>query len=229
VVSCSTEVQGDVNTGNDRQTRNLTVAFYDNEVSQILHPSQGQILYFGDTIRPKAVVQDNSQYSYPASVKIYCQIRNSQTIYLDSLSRNYNPGTTDTINFPIIPITGVGEGVYQCSVWVVRNNDLVPTNDYKTVWFNIRDPNGIYSEELSPVISQNQKLKTISLRIYNVSGRLVSSRFYYNITQQTLTQSLNQLNNLSAGIYFIHTIATPLDDNSQPIKLSRKLIILSHN
>lgn len=225
-VSCSTEVQGDVNISNDKQTSNLTVAFYDNEVSQILSPFAGQILYFGDTIKPQAIVKDNSEYSYPASVKIYCQIRNNQAIYLDSLSRIYNPGITDTINFPIIPITGVNEGAYQCSVWVVRDNDLVPTNDYKTVQFNIRDPNGIEWDESSPSPNNTHNFQSVTMKLFNISGRLINTQVFYQPIEDMLKHPRHWFKNLASGIYFLHITAIPSDHQSPLYTKTEKVIIL---
>jgi len=228
-VSCSTEVFGDPNFANDKQTAQLTVAYYDNEIQSILNPTEGGRYFFNDTITPTAIIKDNSEFAYPSSIKVYSLMQICHIIYQDSIQKISLPGTTDTIMFSPKPLIDESEGVYTCSVWVVRDNDLVSTNNQKSVLFNILDPNGINAEELSPVISQDQKLKTVSLRIYNISGRLVSSEFYCNTTKQTSNQTWNHISNLSPGIYFIHIIATPLEDNSQPIKLSRKLIKLPHN
>jgi beta-lactamase superfamily II metal-dependent hydrolase len=229
IVTCSTEVQGDVNTNNDRQVGNLTVAFYDNEVSEILSPSQGQILFYGDTIRPKAIVKDNSEYSNPAQVKIYCLIHNNQVIYLDSLTRIYNPGITDTINFPAMSITPVSEGVYQCSVWVVRNNDLMPSNDYKTVQFIIHDPNGIEWNESSPSLVNNQDFRLVTLKLYNISGRLINTQIFYRSVDNILKQPRHWFKNLASGIYFLHITAIPSDHNSAPFTQTKKIVILPNN
>lgn len=228
-VSCSTEVQGDVNTNNDRQTNNLTVAFYDNEVEQILSPFAGQIFFFGDTLFPKAIIKDNSEYSFPTTVKIYSLIRNSQIIYIDSAERTYYPGATDTILFSAKLITGVSEGVYQCSVWVVRDNDLVPTNNYKTVQFNIRDPNSIEWDESLSFQVNNQDFRLVTLKLYNISGRLINTRIFQRPVDDILKQPRRWFKNLSSGIYFLHITAIPSNHNSAQITQTKKILILPNN
>jgi hypothetical protein len=150
-------------------------------------------------------------------------------IYLDSLTRIYNPGIADTINFPVMPISPVTEGAYQCSVWVVRNNDLVPTNDYKTVQFYIRDPNGIEWDESSPLPVNTYNFQSVTMKLFNISGRLINTQIFYRPVDNILKQPRHWFKNLASGIYFLHITAIPSDHNSAPVTQTKKIVILANN
>ncbi|MEO0083061.1 MAG: MBL fold metallo-hydrolase [candidate division WOR-3 bacterium] len=207
-VICSTEVFGDTNCSNDKQTMTLVVAFYDSELAGILEPMPFSQFYLGDTLIPKAIVKDNSAYAYPCSVKIFCLIRNNNIIYFDSLERYSTPQTTDTIIFSPLVISGLEQGVYQCSMWVRRENDLVTTNDYQSVIFSILDPNSITEEKISPIINPHPGL---IISMYDVSGRIVKT-----ITTNNFRVSNIWFNNILPGVYFLQ-----IDG-----KHTKKLIIL---
>ena len=228
-VVCSTEVFGDTFCANDKQTSSLIIAFYDSELQEILSPTSNSQFYFGETLTPMAIIKDNSEYAFPTSVKVFCLIKNNNIIYFDSLERISTPQMTDTINFTPIPLLGMAEGVYTCSVWVVRNNDLVSANNYKSVQFTILDPNGIFSEELSPYPGQNQQFKSVVMKLYNISGRLVKTQKLHRPADNIIKQQSNWFSNISPGIYFLHITGIPLDNQSVEIKSIRKLVILPHN
>jgi len=136
-VKCSTEVPQDLDSTNDRKTANLTVAFYDAELKEIVVPAVNDTFFTNESIVPKVIVKDNSEFSYPSLVKVYCRIRGVTTIYLDSVQRTLVPGNSDTIVFTKKSLSGINKGIYTCSTWVVRNLDLVPNNNVKTRQFVI--------------------------------------------------------------------------------------------
>jgi len=234
-VVCSTEVFGDSDPSNDKQTSSLTVAFYDSEIQSILNPTAGSTFFLTETITPKIIIKDNSEFSNAVPVKIFCKITNSSIIYFDSLQWISFPGITDTLTFNPLSLNGVNEGIYQCSVWVVRDNDLVLANNAQSVQFTILDPNGIFSEELSPYPGQNQQFKSVVMKLYNISGRLVKTQTYCRsgfltaISCFIATGKSLLLSNISPGIYFLHITGIPLDNQSAEIKSIRKLVILPHN
>jgi beta-lactamase superfamily II metal-dependent hydrolase len=225
-VVCSTEVFGDTFCGNDKQTSTLVVAFYDNELQEILSPRANSQFYFGETLFPQVIIKDNSEYAYPSSVKVFCLIRNNDIIYFDSLQRNSISQTTDTIIFSPMPILGISEGVYQCSVWVTRNNDLVTTNNVQSVQFTILDPNSIIEEQILSIPYNNLKFKTLQMKLYNISGRLVKVQTIYNPSDNVIKPSDNWLKNLPPGIYFLHLIGTTADKQKPAITITKKIIIL---
>ncbi|MBS4016167.1 MAG: hypothetical protein KGZ86_07040 [Candidatus Latescibacteria bacterium] len=228
LVTCSTEVYGDTSSLNDKQTGQLTVAFYDSEVQNILEPVSGVIYYYYDTITPTAIIKDNSEYSYPTSVKIFSQLRNnSQIIYQDSTERTSIPGTIDTVIFTPYQIASNDEGTYLCSVWVRRDNDLILNNNYQVSQFTILNPNHI-SEELSSLNDNNQTYRTVDIKLFNAAGRLLHTRTIYNQPARINYNSLNWINNLPPGIYFMHSIATPSENKLKPVKSTRKILILPH-
>lgn len=137
-VKCSTEVPQDLDSTNDRKTANLTVAFYDAELKEIVVPVVNDTFFTNESIVPKVIVKDNSEFSYPSLVKVYCRIRCVTTIYLDSVQRTLVPGNSDTIVFTKKSLSGVNEGIYTCSTWVVRILDLVPSNNVKFQQFVIK-------------------------------------------------------------------------------------------
>jgi hypothetical protein len=137
-VKCSTEVPKDLDSTNDRITANLTVAFYDAELKDIIVPAINDTFFTNESISPKVIVKDSSEFSNPTLAKIYCQIKGFSTIYLDSVQRTLIPGNTDTITFTKKSLSTASEGNYTCSTWVVRNMDLVPNNNIKTHQFYIK-------------------------------------------------------------------------------------------
>jgi competence protein ComEC len=228
-VTCSTEVYGDTCSVNDKQTTQLTVAFYDSEVQNIIEPALNNIFYYHDTITPTVIIKDNSEYSNPTSIKIFSQLRNnSQVIYLDSTQRTSIPGRTDTVIFTPYQISNSGEGTYLCSVWVCRDNDLITNNNYQTAQFTILDPNGIADEEISTYDDNNQTYRTVTLKLFNAAGRLLNTQKIYNQPARINYNSLNWIHNLRPGIYFVHSTAVPSDNSLKPVKSTRKLLILPH-
>lgn len=225
-VVCSTEVFGDSDPSNDKQTLSLTVAFYDSEIQSILNPTAGSTFFLTETITPKIIIKDNSEFSNAVPVKIFCKITNSSIIYSDSLQWISFPGITDTLTFNPLSLNGVNEGIYQCSVWVVRDNDLVSANNYKSVQFSILDPNGIVEEELSLLPVYNQKFKTLQMKLYNLSGRLVKMQTLQNPSDNATKHSDNWFKNISPGIYFLHTIGIPLNNQYIKTKSTQKIVIL---
>jgi competence protein ComEC len=218
-VFCSTEVYGDIS---------LVVAYYDNEIEQILTPAMGSVSYFSDTIVPKVIFKDNSEFANPALVKIYCLIRNQNTVYIDSLQKISNPGITDTLFFSPMPIIGLSEGIYACSVWVERSNDLSPENNSQATQFTILDPNSISEPALSsPVLSHMHKI--IEMRLYNVTGQMLSNAIFYNTTENLILKGTNWFGKIPPGIYFIHSTGMPIDKKYSPHITTRKLVILPNN
>ncbi|MEO0083059.1 MAG: T9SS type A sorting domain-containing protein [candidate division WOR-3 bacterium] len=136
-VKCSTEVLRDTNKSNDCKIANLTVAFYDAELKDIITPTINDTFYTNESIAPKVVIKDNSEYSSPTFCKVYCQLKGVIPIYFDSVLQLFSPGNIDTITFRKISLAGINDGVYKCSTWVVRNNDLVPSNNVKSALFFI--------------------------------------------------------------------------------------------
>lgn len=131
IVVCSTEVAQDSNSANNRKSANLTVSFYDSELSLIRQPPSEDTLVLSEIIIPQVIVKDNSAYSYPALTKIFFRITGNTIIYLDSVQRTLSPSQTDTITFTSKPLAEVLPGVYRCSSWVIRNNDQIPDNNHK--------------------------------------------------------------------------------------------------
>jgi competence protein ComEC len=228
-VICSTEVLGDSNPTNDKQTNSLTVAFYDSELSEIINPANNSTFYLNETLTPTAIVKDNSEFALPESIKVFCIIHICHIVYYDSIQKISIPGMTDTIRFASIPLINEDEGVYICSVWVTRVNDCLANNNSQSVQFNILNPNGIISDEPLTGLTQNQQFKTISMKLYNISGRLIQTKLIQNPSDKITNLSNNWLSNISPGIYFLHTVAIPLDNISQVLKSSRKILILPHN
>ncbi len=140
LVSCSTEVPRDTNRTNDKKYLNLTVAYYDAELKDILIPIANDTFLTTESIAPKVIVKDNSQYSYSTLAKIYCLIKGTSTIYSDSIQHLLIPGGTDTFTFTKKPLTGVNQGNYVCSTWVTRINDMNPSNNKKSRQFYIKTP-----------------------------------------------------------------------------------------
>lgn len=227
---CSTEVYGDILPTNDKKTASLTVAYYDNQILSILNPASSSVFYYNDTITPKVIIKDNSEYSYPALIKVFSIIKNnSNIIYNDSFEYSSFSGSIDTITFTPYQITNADEGVYLCSVWVVRNNDLILSNNYLVTQFNIVNPHGITDENISNHNEYNKTFKTAILRLYNISGQLLNTQTIHNPNAQTIHQSLKLTNNLKPGIYFIQTTTIPLDDKYKQGKATRKIVILPNN
>ncbi|MCX8014768.1 MAG: T9SS type A sorting domain-containing protein [candidate division WOR-3 bacterium] len=194
-VLCSTEVFGDTNRANDKQTATVVVSFYDSELAEILSPMPFSQFYFGDTIIPKAIINDNSAYAPPCSIKVFCLIRNNNIIYFDSLTRYSIPQLTDTLTFSPLIITGLDEGVYQCSVWVSRENDLLTTNNSQSVQFSILNSNNISEEKILPIINNHNQLL---IKIYDISGRIVKT-----MTINSSAIANNLFDNILPGVYFL--------------------------
>lgn len=225
-LTCSTEVYGDTCSVNDKQIGQLTVAYYDSEVQNIIEPALNNIFYYYDTITPRAIIKDNSEYCYPTLIKIFSQIRNnSQVIYLDSTERTSIPGIIDTVIFTSYQIAGIDEGTYLCSVWVRRDNDLTPDNNYQTNQFTIFNPNHI-SEELLSAHDNNLTYRAVDIKLFNAAGRLLNTQTIYNQPARINFNSLNLINNLPPGIYFMHSTTTPSNNKLKLVKSTRKLIIL---
>lgn len=229
-ISCSTEVFGDTNHLNDKQTSNITVAFYDNAVEQILNPANSTIFYYNEIINPCVIIRDNSAYCYPTSVKIYCQIRNINSIvYSDSIEHISLPGEIDTFNFQPFFIPNINEGSYICSVWVRRENDLIAANNFLTTQFSILDPAGITEQERPLSDKFNNQFKEVVFKIYNANGQLLKSLIVDNLNKSINYQTLLYLsNNLKPGIYFLQSVATSIIDNKKIVS-RQKLVVLSTN
>jgi beta-lactamase superfamily II metal-dependent hydrolase len=157
-VRCSTEVPDDSNHTNDRQTKNLTVAFFDAELKEIVIPTVTDTFFTNESITPKVVIRDNSQFSNPALVKVYCQI-SSSSFYLDSVQTILNPGATDTIVFAKKSLAGLINSVYRCSTWVKRIYDCDLSNNFKSVNFVINIPSTVTWEPLSPLLYEVKGVK----------------------------------------------------------------------
>ncbi len=227
-VVCSTEVFGDTNCDNDKQVAPLVVAFYDSEIQQISSPSQGSTFYFNDTLIPEIIIKDNSEYANPTTVKVFCLIRNNNLIYIDSLERMSYPGTTDTLTFSPMPIVGINESVYTCSVWVERSNDLSPENNIQTTQFTILDPNAISEPSVpSPILFQSYK--AIEIRLYSVTGQMIHNKILHNTTQDMSLETNNWFGKIPPGIYFLQSIGIPTDKNYPQHIKTRKLVILPNN
>ncbi|MCX7786024.1 MAG: MBL fold metallo-hydrolase [candidate division WOR-3 bacterium] len=223
-VVCSTEVFGDTNQTNDKQTKSLVVAFYDSEITDILNPITNNAYFLSETITPTVIVKDNSEYAYPSSVKVYCFIRNDTAIYSDSMEILSFPGRSDTITFTPLILQGLSAGVYVCSVAVVRDVDLVSANNIRSFQFTVLNPSGI-SEKPNSVLNPNQRFKLTISKLFDVSGRLIQSQVFSTSADKTNTiEYWSKI--IPQGIYFLHITKIP-DDNQQPTKLMRKLIILS--
>ncbi len=196
-VSCSTEVPRDTFRNNDKKTASLTVAFYDAELKQIIKPTANDTFFTTETLRPKVVVRDNSQYSNQSSVKIFFQIDNS-TIYIDSIPGIFYPGMTDTFLFKPILLSNIGTGIHRCSSWVRRDNDLVPMNNYKTLSFFVKNPTNVPWESLPSIplgakgVKDGGCLVASNENIYALKGNNTREFYVYNPINRTW-QSKNQI------------------------------------
>ncbi len=209
-VSCSTEVFGDTNPDNDKQTRSLVVAYYDSEIAEILSPQPNGSYYFTETIMPTVVIKDNSQFAYPSLVNIYCLIKNDSTVYYDSLRVLSLPGAIDTISFTPFVLQGLASGAYICSVWVARDIDLMGTNNTATVQFNVVDPTGISERDVTPNVNSFLNFKIVAYKLYDVNGRVVKFQHFSDVSNVNLNSD-DWLKNISSGIYFLHITKVPYD------------------
>ncbi len=228
-ISCSTEVLGDTDHLNDKQTGSVTVAFYDNTIEQILNPANNAIFYYNQNIYPSAIIRDNSAYCYPTSIKIFCQIKNINSIvYSDSIDHLSRPGSIDTVYFQPFYVPNTYEGTHICSVWVRRENDLIPTNNFLTTQFSILDPAGITNQEKPSYDKFNDRFKEVVFKIYNANGQLLKSLTVTNPNKSINYKALYLLTNLKPGIYFVQSIAISIIDNKKTVS-RRKLVVLSTN
>ncbi|MCX7785788.1 MAG: T9SS type A sorting domain-containing protein, partial [candidate division WOR-3 bacterium] len=184
-ISCSTEVPRDIASHNDKKTALLTVSFYDTELKDIIKPTVNETLFTTETLRPKVIIKDNSAYSYPSSVKVFFQIRNN-SIYLDSMPRILNPGKTDTLIFKPLILSHLETGTYRCSSWIRRQNDLVPTNNYKALSFVVKNQIFTTWESLPSVplgtkaIKDGGCLVADTTKIYALKGNNTREFYAYN-------------------------------------------------
>ncbi len=184
-VSCSTEVPRDIFSGNDKKTATLTVAFYDAELKQIVNPSANDTLFTTETLKPKVIIKDNSEYSNQSAVKVFFQI-NSHTTYIDSILSILSPGQTDTIVFRPIPLFNLSTGVHRCSSWVRRNNDLVLVNNQKALSFVVKTTTFSLWESLPSIplgtkaVKDGGCLVADSVNIYALKGNNTLEFYSYN-------------------------------------------------
>ncbi|MCX8014929.1 MAG: hypothetical protein N2748_02815, partial [candidate division WOR-3 bacterium] len=191
-VKCSTEVLRDTNKTNDYKIANLTVAFYDIELQDIITPATNDTFFTNESIMPKVIVKDNSEFSSSSLCKVYCQLKGTNTIYLDSVQHLFLPGKTDTITFRNKSLVGINDGIYKCSTWVVRNNDLVPNNNVKTSlffitnlitsygWRKLKEIPGIKVVKAGGALVAGQQNK-----IYALKGNSTREFFVYNVNKDS--------------------------------------------
>jgi len=88
------------------------------------------------------------------------------------------------------------------------------------------NPNGIEWDESSHIPANSQNFQSATIKLYNISGRLLRTRLIQRPADNILKSSKDWFNNLSSGIYFLRISGIPLDKQSSEILSVRKIVIL---
>ncbi|MEO0093489.1 MAG: C25 family cysteine peptidase [candidate division WOR-3 bacterium] len=134
IVRCSTELDGDIDHSNDRQTRNITVLVRDVRTYSILAPT-GNIDSTANPITPQAIVE-NSGNVLVDSFPVIFTITGPATWTNTQMVRNLPAGQQRTVDFAPWTIGPVGAYTTACSTAYAL--DMNPSNDRRTSQFWIQ-------------------------------------------------------------------------------------------
>jgi M6 family metalloprotease-like protein len=122
-VSCSTELAGDGNPANDRQTDSVMVRVEDAEVLGITGPTDG-LVDSGATVAPSATIRNNGTASATFDVRF------DIAGWSSTKSVTLAAGGQQPVNFD--PWTATQRGTFGSKCTTLLSGDLVPANDFKT-------------------------------------------------------------------------------------------------
>jgi hypothetical protein len=132
-VTCSTELSGDMATGNDRQTGSVNVRVLDVAATSIDVP--GDSIVLDDSVQPIAQVAnfgtDNATFQVVMKIGSWTQSR----------GKTLAPAAQDTAGFPYWIAQPLGMQAMKCSTWLV--GDVVPTNNSKRDSVMVWVPTGV--------------------------------------------------------------------------------------
>jgi hypothetical protein len=173
---------------------------------------------FLDSLRPQAAtismgVYPPNTYGFPKQDVIDRLV--SHNTYIYQLNDNPDGGT--------IP-SGHGRILNTTALITVYNTYYTINDDSYSI-----SPNGIEQDESPRITFSAQNFQSATIKLYNISGRLIRTRLIQRPTDNILKSSKDWFNNLSPGVYFLYITGTPFDRQSSVIQSVQKIVILPRN
>ncbi len=209
VVSCSTELDGDDISSNDRYATQVMVNVYDLAVTLIIAPVD--TVDSGTALIPKVQVRNHGNVADMARVRL-----SIGSTYLDSANVPLQPGRCDTAEFRLWTATELGELAVRCTVrgrW-----EMVPENNLLTgtVWVrstgiseqrtvrphSLFSAASLYSNQLNLTIGAVPSAR--ELAVFDAYGRLVCNIPLAEKTTELVWQAKDRSGRqLAPGIYWL--------------------------
>ncbi len=173
---------------------------------------------FLDSLRPQAAtismgVYPPNTYGFPKQEVINRLVNHNTYIY--QMNNNSTGGT--------IP-SGHGRILNTTAAITVYNTYYTINGDSYTL-----NPNGIEQNTPSNIPLSIQNFQSATVKIYNISGRLILTRLIQRPSENLLNKPNDWCKNLASGIYFLHITAVPSDHQSPLYARTEKVIVLPYN
>ncbi len=120
----------------------------------------------------------------------------------------------------VIP-TGHGRILNTTAVVMVYDTYYTINGDSYTI-----NPNGIEWDESPHIPFNSQNFQSATIKLYNISGRLLRTRLIQRPADNILKSSKDLFHNLASGVYFLHMTAIPSDRQSALYTRTEKLVVL---